>query len=171
MGYERKRGKLGDLNALLRGRSNGQFSRVVGDTTILGQVKYVITLDADTQLPRDAARLLVGAMTHPLNRARYDEHEPARDRRIRHPAAARGGQPSRRKPVAGTRGSGPASRASTPIPASCPTSTRTCSAKGPSSARASTTWMRSTWPSADAFPRTGSSATTCSKAATRAPGC
>ncbi len=72
MGYERKRGKLGDLNALLRGRSSGQFSRVVGDTRMLGQVKYVITLDADTQLPRDAARLLVGAMTHPLNRARLD---------------------------------------------------------------------------------------------------
>ena len=38
-------------------------------------MKYVITLDADTQLPRDAARLLVGAMMHPLNRARYDERE------------------------------------------------------------------------------------------------
>jgi hypothetical protein len=75
MGYERKRGKLEDLNALLRGRSNGHFSRVVGDTGILQQVKYVITLDADTQLPRDAARLLVGTMMHPLNRARYDEHE------------------------------------------------------------------------------------------------
>ena len=75
MGYERKRGKLADLNALLRGRSNGHFSRVVGDTGILQQVKYVITVDADTQLPRDAARLLVGAMMHPLNRARYDEHE------------------------------------------------------------------------------------------------
>ncbi len=73
MGYERKRGKLGDLNALLRGRSTGQFSRVVGNARMLGEVKYVITLDADTQLPRDAARLLVGAMTHPLNRARYDE--------------------------------------------------------------------------------------------------
>ncbi len=73
MGYERKRGKLGDLNAVLRGRSTGQFSLVVGDTGILGQVKYVITLDADTQLPRDAARLMVGAMMHPLNRARYDE--------------------------------------------------------------------------------------------------
>ncbi len=73
MGYERKRGKLGDLNALLRGRSTGQFSRIVGDVGILAQVKYVVTLDADTQLPRDAARLLVGAMMHPLNRARYDE--------------------------------------------------------------------------------------------------
>jgi cyclic beta-1,2-glucan synthetase len=73
MGYERKRGKLADLNGLLRGRSDGRFSRIVGDVGILGHVKYVITLDADTQLPRDAARLLVGAMMHPLNRARYDE--------------------------------------------------------------------------------------------------
>ncbi len=73
MGYERKRGKLADLNALLRGRADGRFSLVVGDTGILPQVKYVITLDADTQLPRDAARLMVGAMMHPLNRARYDE--------------------------------------------------------------------------------------------------
>jgi cyclic beta-1,2-glucan synthetase len=75
MGYERKRGKLGDLNALLRGRSTGRFSRIVGDAGILGQVKYVITLDADTQLPRDAARLLVGAMMHPLNRPHFDDGE------------------------------------------------------------------------------------------------
>ena len=74
MGYERKRGKLEELNALLRGRSNGCFSRIVGDVAILSQVTYVITLDADTQLPRDAARLMVGAMAHPLNRPRYDEH-------------------------------------------------------------------------------------------------
>jgi cyclic beta-1,2-glucan synthetase len=75
MGYERKRGKLADLNALLRGRADGRFSRIVGDTGMLQQIKYVITLDADTQLPRDAARQLVGAMMHPLNRARYDEHK------------------------------------------------------------------------------------------------
>jgi cyclic beta-1,2-glucan synthetase len=74
MGYERKRGKLADLNALLRDRADGRFSRVVGDAGFLRRVKYVITLDADTQLPRDAARLLVGAMMHPLNRAHYDEH-------------------------------------------------------------------------------------------------
>jgi cyclic beta-1,2-glucan synthetase len=72
MGYERKRGKLADLNALLRGDAEGRFSRVVGETAILLGVKYVITLDTDTQLPRDAARELVGAMTHPLNRPRYD---------------------------------------------------------------------------------------------------
>ncbi len=77
MGYERKRGKLSDLNALLRGetRSNAgeRFSRIAGDTTCLANVKYVITLDTDTQLPRDVARQLVGAMAHPLNRPRYDE--------------------------------------------------------------------------------------------------
>ena len=73
MGYERKRGKLADLNALLRaGNSGARFSVVVGDTTVLSNVKYVITLDTDTQLPRDAARQFVGAMAHPLNRARYD---------------------------------------------------------------------------------------------------
>ncbi|MGE5385309.1 MAG: glucoamylase family protein, partial [Betaproteobacteria bacterium] len=78
MGRERKRGKLGDLNALLRGRNTdaaGQelFSGVVGDLEILQAVRYVITLDTDTQLPRDAARELVGAMAHPLNQARYDD--------------------------------------------------------------------------------------------------
>ena len=73
MGYERKRGKLGDLNALLRGGPRDAFSRIVGDTSKLVDVKYVITLDTDTQLPRDAARQLVGAMAHPLNRACYSE--------------------------------------------------------------------------------------------------
>ncbi|ANX04201.1 cyclic beta 1-2 glucan synthetase [Immundisolibacter cernigliae] len=76
MGHERKRGKLADLNALLRGASWGSagdaFVLVVGDTAELGDVQYVITLDTDTQLPRDAARQLVGAMAHPLNRPRYD---------------------------------------------------------------------------------------------------
>jgi len=73
MGYERKRGKLADLNALLRGGSGDAFSLVVGDTAVLTSVKYVITLDTDTQLPRDAARQFVGAMAHPLNRPVYDE--------------------------------------------------------------------------------------------------
>ncbi len=77
MGYERKRGKLSDLNALLRagldGAERDRFSLVVGDTSVLSSVKYVITLDTDTQLPRDCAWQLVGAMAHPLNRARYDK--------------------------------------------------------------------------------------------------
>jgi len=73
MGYERKRGKLAELNALLRGGSTDSFALVVGETSVLSNVKYVITLDTDTQLPRDAAWQFVGAMEHPLNRARYSE--------------------------------------------------------------------------------------------------
>lgn len=77
MGYERKRGKLADLNRLLRGGADAipgeRFSLVVGDTTVLSHVKYVITLDTDTQLTRDSAFQFVGTMAHPLNRARYDE--------------------------------------------------------------------------------------------------
>ena len=77
MGYERKRGKLAALNAYLRrtgidAGARADFSLVVGNTAGLSQVKYVVTLDTDTQLPRDAARELVGAMAHPLNRARLD---------------------------------------------------------------------------------------------------
>ncbi len=75
MGYERKRGKLGELNALLRGGSTAAFSLIVGDTAVLAHVKYVITLDTDTQLPRDSAREFVGTLAHPLNRARYDERK------------------------------------------------------------------------------------------------
>ncbi len=72
MGYERKRGKLADLNALLREGNGDGFSLLVGATAVLAGVKYVITLDTDTQLPRDAARQLVGTMAHPLNRPVYD---------------------------------------------------------------------------------------------------
>ncbi len=75
MGYERKRGKLADLNALLRGGAKDRFSLIVGNTGVLSNVKYVITLDTDTQLPRDSAWQFVGAMAHPLNRARYDEDQ------------------------------------------------------------------------------------------------
>ena len=73
MGYERKRGKLEELNSILRGGSKNRFSLVVGKVEVLTYVKYVITLDTDTQLPRDTARQLVGTMVHPLNRAQYDE--------------------------------------------------------------------------------------------------
>ena len=72
MGYERKRGKLAEFNALLRGGERDRFSEIVGETAILPEIKYVITLDTDTQLPRDAARQLVGTMAHPLNRPVFD---------------------------------------------------------------------------------------------------
>jgi cellobiose phosphorylase len=75
MGYERKRGKLTEFNALLRGGSSDCFAELVGDRSILPSIKFVITLDTDTQLPRDAARQLAGTMAHPLNRPLFD---PAR---------------------------------------------------------------------------------------------
>jgi len=72
MGYERKRGKLEQFNARLRGGAHTAFSDIVGDASILGSIQYVITLDTDTQLPRDAACTLIGNLAHPLNRPVYD---------------------------------------------------------------------------------------------------
>jgi cyclic beta-1,2-glucan synthetase len=72
MGWERKRGKLAQFNRFLRGGARDAFSVIEGDVNILQQVRYCITLDADTVLPPDAAPLLVGALAHPLNRAVYD---------------------------------------------------------------------------------------------------
>ena len=71
MGYERKRGKLNDLNKLLLGRGNW-FNTVVGDLSHLLEIRFVITLDTDTQLPRDTASKMVAAMAHPLNRPILD---------------------------------------------------------------------------------------------------
>src|ERR1700730_8261895 len=68
MGWERKRGKLLDFNELLRGETD-KFPVKIGDLSVLTSVRYVITLDSDTQLPRDSAHRLVGAAAHPLNRA------------------------------------------------------------------------------------------------------
>ncbi|HRB00836.1 MAG TPA: glucoamylase family protein [Ignavibacteria bacterium] len=73
MGYERKRGKIYDLNSLLRGESKDKFSLIEGDQSILPDIKYVITLDEDTQLPLGTAWKLIGTMAHPLNQAFYDE--------------------------------------------------------------------------------------------------
>ncbi|MBU1438006.1 MAG: hypothetical protein KKF79_11630, partial [Gammaproteobacteria bacterium] len=94
MGWERKRGKLAELNALLRGASDTSFigQTQLPETTsakngnallhvvamrvlscwVPADVRYVITLDADTQLPRDAAIRLIGKMAHPLNRPQFD---------------------------------------------------------------------------------------------------
>ncbi len=72
MGYERKRGKLGALNALLRNKPGADFLQVVGNTELLQQVRFVITLDTDTQLQRDTARQFAATMAHPLNRPQLD---------------------------------------------------------------------------------------------------
>ena len=72
MGWERKRGKLGQFNRFLRGQGSDAFPWIVGDTAPLQSVRYVITLDSDTVLPRDAAQMLTGTIAHPLNKADYD---------------------------------------------------------------------------------------------------
>lgn len=73
MGYERKRGKLNALNRWLRDEGE-PFSLTEGSTQAhLRQVKYVITLDSDTVLPRATAHQLIAAMAHPLNHPVYDE--------------------------------------------------------------------------------------------------
>ena len=71
MGLERKRGKLIALNNLLRGEDDA-FPVKVGDLSVLPSIRYVITLDSDTELPRESAQQLVGALAHPLNRAVID---------------------------------------------------------------------------------------------------
>jgi cyclic beta-1,2-glucan synthetase len=73
MGYERKRGKLSELNALVKGKENAEnfFSKIVGEENIYRKIKYVITLDTDTQLPREAAWKLIATMAHPLNAALF----------------------------------------------------------------------------------------------------
>lgn len=75
MGYERKRGKLAALNALLRSKSEHEFSLITGNTQLLTQVKYVITLDSDTQLPRETAWKFIATMAHPLNQAIYNQQK------------------------------------------------------------------------------------------------
>jgi cyclic beta-1,2-glucan synthetase len=70
MGWERKRGKLHELNRLLRGAADTSF--VTLSSKLPDNVRFVITLDADTKLPRDAARRLIGKLGHPLNKAKYD---------------------------------------------------------------------------------------------------
>ena len=73
MGWERKRGKLHELNQLLRGATDTSFVAPGGAVPALpSAVRYVITLDADTRLPVGAARALIGTIAHPLNRAQVD---------------------------------------------------------------------------------------------------
>ncbi|BDC43774.1 glycosyl transferase [Paraburkholderia terrae] len=72
MGWERKRGKLHELNRLLRGATDTTFVSIAGrPPQVPSDVRYVITLDADTRLPRDAALRMIGKMAHPLNRPTF----------------------------------------------------------------------------------------------------
>jgi cyclic beta-1,2-glucan synthetase len=77
MGRERKRGKLLEFNRLLRGAQDTTYVVQSGDLAQLPRVRFVITLDADTQLPREAAGRLVATLAHPLNTPQVD-----RDKRL-----------------------------------------------------------------------------------------
>ncbi|MTH76966.1 GH36-type glycosyl hydrolase domain-containing protein [Paracoccus aestuariivivens] len=70
MGWERKRGKLVELNALLRGSNDTSF--VDTGARPHHHIRYVVTLDADTRMPRETVRTLVGIMAHPVNLPHYD---------------------------------------------------------------------------------------------------
>ncbi len=72
MGWERKRGKIEEFNRLLRGATGTRYVHVVGDPTVFSSVRYVLTLDADTRLPRGAAQTLIGILAHPLHKAHID---------------------------------------------------------------------------------------------------
>ena len=76
MGWERKRGKLVELNRLLRGATDTSFDIISGP--LPQDIRYVITLDADTRLLRGTVRQMIGKMAHPLNRPRFDDA----DRRV-----------------------------------------------------------------------------------------
>ena len=127
------------------------FRVIVGDTSILPDVKYVITLDTDTQLPRDAARELVGTMAHPLNRPRFDAKRGSGSSTgygILQPRV--GVSLPSAEPLVVRAAVRRRARASIPTRARCRTCTRTCSTKARSSARASTTSTPSSrrWPAA-----------------------
>ena len=101
MGWERKRGKLAEFNRFVLDRRARARSRSSWATRRRSaSVRYVITLDADTVLPPDAAPLLVGALAHPLNRAVYDPALGRVVRGLRHPAAARRRLAAERAPLA-----------------------------------------------------------------------
>jgi cyclic beta-1,2-glucan synthetase len=72
IGWERKRGKIEEFNRLLRGATDTSFTTQVGALEILPLIRYCLTLDSDTRLPRDAASKLAGILAHPLNRPRVD---------------------------------------------------------------------------------------------------
>ena len=72
MGHERKRGKLMELNRVLRGTAPDAFTTIVGEVNVLRTCRYIIPLDTDTDLPPGSAARMVGSIAHPLNRPIHD---------------------------------------------------------------------------------------------------
>ncbi|MDF2934945.1 MAG: glycosyltransferase, partial [Paenibacillaceae bacterium] len=72
MGWERKRGKLVEFVRLLKGGASTSFSTIAGDSSVLSRIRYIITLDADTRLPLESGRRMIGAIHLPYNRPRLN---------------------------------------------------------------------------------------------------
>ncbi len=72
MGWERKRGKLAEFNCLLAGSDETSYCVQIGNLEILSEIKYIITVDADTVLSRGSASRLIATLAHPLNQAVFD---------------------------------------------------------------------------------------------------
>jgi cyclic beta-1,2-glucan synthetase len=75
MGWERKRGKLVEFVELLKGRKDTSFSIIMGDRALFDQIRYVITLDADTILPLESAKRMIGTLHLPYNRPRLNDRK------------------------------------------------------------------------------------------------
>ena len=147
MGYERKRGKLADLNALLRGGvKRSLLARGRRDRCALRSVKYVITLDTDTQLPRDAARQFIGAMDAPAESRALRRSTSGSSSKATASCSRAWPRACRARTARAMRACAARSRASIRTRAPSRMSIRTCFAKARSSARASTMSMRSNGP-------------------------
>ena len=139
MGWERKRGKLMDLNKLLRNEYDS-FPVKIGDLSVLPSIRFVITLDADTELPRGSAHRMVGTLAHPLNQAHHRPQEEHRGRGLRNSAAARWRQRAERGPFPPRQHLSPVKPDSTSTPERSPMFTRISTAKAALPAKASTRW-------------------------------
>ena len=127
-GWERKRGKLEEFNRLLRGATNTSFTTRIGDPSILSQVRYCITLDSDTRLPRDARPPPDRDHEHPMNRPRVRRQVAPDHLRVRN-LQPRSASPWRAPQARCSRGSMPVTPGSIPMPPSSPTPIRTSSEK------------------------------------------
>ena len=75
MGWERKRGKLAEFNRLLRQATNTSFAVISAGLESVPRIRFVITLDTDTQLPRETARRMIATLAHPLNQPQFDPRQ------------------------------------------------------------------------------------------------
>ena len=168
MGWERKRGKIEEFNRLLRGATDTSFVTTEGDLAVLPEVRYCITLDSDTRLPRDVGPSADRHHRAPAEPAGLRPARRPRHRGLRHPPAADQRHVRQRRRVAVRPPLRRPHRCRPVHDAPCPTPTRTCSARASSPARGSTTSTRSTPRSPTWCPRTRSCRTTCSRACTPA---